>query len=103
MAQKQELETLRGRKLTLLAQSKANRCSLDEECASLGGVVHGLESGISVFRKMGPLLVLISPLAGFVAATRWRKLSSLTRNIAVGWQVIHAISSAWRHSGTNDR
>ena len=72
----QELERLRLLKRALIVESDLNRFALRTECQNLQSVVTGWRDCLAPVRKLRSVLLVLAPLAGFLAVRGFRRADS---------------------------
>ena len=102
---RKELDKLNLQKQALLVESSLNRVALQAEIRSLRSATSWVREATSVSRELGPLLVLLAPLAGFLVARGARRVAFLARPGRHGGQVDRTALRLWKSfsSGRNER
>jgi hypothetical protein len=87
---------LNQRKQALLLESHLNRIALQMECENLRAATRPLHQVASVAHRMGPWLLPLAPLAGFLAAGFLRKRSGLLGTVGSLLRSLPPVLALWQ-------
>jgi hypothetical protein len=93
---RRELEKLSLRKQALLVESGLNRVALQAEVRSLRSATSWVREAAGVSREFAPLLALLAPLAGFLAAKGARRTGSWLGRIVTMTKLVGPIYGLWK-------
>ena len=95
MAGLPELARLQARKRELTARIESDRAALTVECDRLRGVAAAIDAGYALMHKLRAWLPLAAPVAGFLAARKWRSLSGFGAKLSYGLGLFRTARSVW--------
>ena len=93
---RQELEKLRLQKQALVLESGLNRYALRAEVEQVRSAVDWMTGAAQAPRRFAPFLVILAPLAGFLAVRSLRRPESLFSRLASAAKWIGPVYSLWR-------
>ncbi len=96
MLGRKELEKLALAQQTLVAESGLNRLALEVELQNLCSATSWVNEVARWPRKLGPLLTLLAPLAGFLLARGSRRPASWFTRVAAAAKWLGPLYALWR-------
>jgi hypothetical protein len=93
---RQELEKIRLHKQTLVLESSLNRHALRTELQDLRRATAWISNATHAPQRFAPLLVVLAPLAGFLAVRSLRRPESLFKRLVSAAKWIGPVYSLWR-------
>ncbi len=96
MAGRSGTEALNQRKQALIVESNLNRIALQMECENLRAATRPLHQVAAVAGRMGPWLLPLAPLAGFLAAGFLRKRSGFLGTAASLLRSLPPVLALWQ-------
>jgi len=93
---RKELEKLVLTKQTLVAESGLNRLAIQVELQNLCSATSWMNDVARWPRKLGSLLTLLAPLAGFLVARRSRRPDSWFTRVAAAVKWIGPLYALWQ-------
>ena len=99
MFSRQELKRLELRRRELVVQSTLNRLAFVEAWQQLETAWRPVERVVSTVRSARPWLLAVAPLAGFIAARRFRRGGSILTKALGVLRWIQPLLAVWRQFG----
>ena len=96
MAGRSGTEALSQRKQALIVESNLNRIALQMEWQNLRAATKPLHQVAAVAHRMGPWLLPLAPLAGFLAAGFFRKRSGLLGKVTSLLSSLPPVLALWQ-------
>ena len=96
MLGRKELDRLSAQKQALLLESGLNRVAMQAELQSLRSATTWVREAASASRRFTPLLVLLAPVAGFLAARGARRVSSWFSRVVTVIKWVGPLYGLWK-------
>ena len=96
MLGRQELDKLHLQKQSLLLESSLNRLALQAECRNLRSATAWVSEVSHASRGLSPLLLLLTPVAGFLLARGSRQLDPWLRRLVAAARWIGPLYRLWK-------
>ncbi len=91
-----QVRELQLRRQELLAESQINRHTLILEWQHLKTSLAWARTSFEVVKSLQPLWVLLAPVAGLVAARKWRSVQGWWHRGTLVWRIASRFLAAWR-------
>jgi hypothetical protein len=96
MLGRKEIDKLNLHKQSLLLESSLNRLALQAECRNLRSATAWVSEVSHASRGLSPLLLLLTPVAGFLLARGSRQLDPWLRRLVAAVKWIGPLYQLWK-------